>query len=228
VSRVDRKLVGFYALVATFVLVSAFAVAAVWAKAPPAAPDDDLAADALHGWLGTTEPGLVAQIESRARQELEAGALRAPRERRIANVLLRRGVTGVGVQFLLEPRALVLTGIEAKCPVKPPGSPFTLFTGLRDVAGTPGPVEQKVDRLIGRQHARGVTTRHEFAVYRIEVLGTREALFALSKDPLVRLLVVDERADVDEIDAARREYERLGPAPFVSVPLQTFTASGGE
>lgn len=250
-SKVDRKLVGFYALVVAFVLVSVFAVAAVWAKAPPVAPNDELAADALHAWLGTTEPGLVSHIETRARQELEAGALRAPKERRVANVVLRRGVTGVGVQFLLAPRAIELSGLEAKCPVAPPGSPLTMITGLPEVAGTPArSLEEKVDRIVGRarfmfqQHAqmlakspgmeraaaeaREIATSHEFAVYRLEVVGTREALFALSTEPLVRLVVVDESANVATLDATRREFEKLGPAAFLPIPAKTFTISGGQ
>jgi hypothetical protein len=241
-STFDRKLVGFAMPIVAFALVSVFAVAQMRAKAPPVQPNAALAADSAQGFLRTTEPALIAQIEARARQELEAGALKAPQERRAANVLLRRGLTGSGVQLLLEPHAFTLTGIEAKCPVKPPGSPFTTFTGLREVAGTPGSIEQKVDRIIGGQRllfeqqaqqlakspgmepaaaqAREVATSREFAVYRVEVLGTREALLALSKESFVRLVVVDEHSDVATLDAARLEYEQLGPPTYPSVPLE--------
>ena len=51
------------------------------------------------------------------------GALRAPAEVRVANVLLTRGLTGFGVQALLGPKRIELVSFEAKVPL--PGRPIT-------------------------------------------------------------------------------------------------------
>jgi hypothetical protein len=54
---------------------------------------------------------------------------------------------------------------------------------------------------------RAVAYSHEFAAYRLEVVGTREALFSLLRDPTVYAVLVNE--DEDAVEAFRREKAEM-------------------
>jgi hypothetical protein len=203
--------------------VTVFAAGALSA-APPVKPNPAAVEAVALVFLGP-EP-YRSRNRANARVLLEAGALRAPRERRTANVLLARGLTGAGVQALLAPRHMDLISFEAKVPTPgPPGQMITLWLGSSVLLSLrSGSLEVLVDKAIGRERARFLQTAQrrvgrpgmeesvaeyraaagspELALYRLEVVGTREALFSLLRDPAVGAVLVNENA------AAVTEFER--------------------
>jgi len=205
------------------VLLGILAASSVFAAAPPVKPNPAAAESVAFVFLGP-EPHRTKRL-ARARQDLEVGALRAPREERTANVLLTRGLTGVGVQTLLAPRGMDLIAFEAKVPLPgPPNHMMTIWLESISLMIPTDSIEEMVDINIGRQRYqfmqrarqmgtvpqmqetaeeyRAVAMSHEFAAYRLEVVGTREALFSLLRDPTVYAVLVKE--DEDAVEAFRR------------------------
>jgi hypothetical protein len=156
--------------------------------------------------------------------------LRAPREERTANVLLSRGLTGAGIQLLLTPRQLDLISFEAKVPLPgPPDHMMTIWLGSQALMYRGDSLEDLVDRAIGHERFRflqmaqklgkaaevqgtvaeyrAVALSPEFAVYRVEVAGTREALFSLMRERAVLAVVVNE--DASAVAAFRKQKAEM-------------------
>ena len=211
------------------ILLAACSVVAI-AGAPPVRPNPEVAEKALQAYLKTASPALIAELESRTRQDLEAGALREPKEVRVANILLKRGLTGAGIRYLLEPRGMEIVGLEARCPTSRPEDEVAIGIGQRSLVFASGNLEERVDMAVGRERhqlmqraeqlarlpgqaalaeqTRSIALSHELAVYRIEAYGTREALFTLQKDPLVRAVFVDDDPRrVAAVQGMRRDLE---------------------
>jgi len=201
-------------------LLGLLASSMAFAVAPPVKPNPAAVEAVALVFLGP-EPGRAQQL-AKSRQWLEANALRAPREERVANVLLSRGLTGVGVQSLLAPRGMELVSFEAKVPLPgPPNHMMTLAMGTRVLMYGYDSLEETVDITLGRERYkfmqmaqtlgntpdaqdqvaeyRAVAMSPELAVYRLEVVGTREALFSLLRESVVYAVLVkeDERAVTD-------------------------------
>lgn len=212
----------------TIALLGVLLATGAWAAAPPVKPNP-AAVDAVAQVFLGPEP-YRSQALAKTRVSLEIGALRAPREERTANVLLSRGLTGVGVQALLAPRGMDVISFEAKVPLPgPPNHMMTLWLGSRSLMFRGESLEELIDMTIGRERYkfmqraqqfasnpamkdsvaeyRAVALSHEFAVYRLEVVGTREALYSLLRDPVVYAVLVmeDERA----VEAFRREKAEM-------------------
>jgi hypothetical protein len=211
-----------------FALAGVLLAWAAFAAAPPVKPNPEAVEAVSQVFLGP-EP-YRAQNLARSRQLLESGALRAPGEERTANVLLSRGLTGVGVQLLLAPRHLDLISFEAKVPLPgPPGHMMTLWLGSGSLMFRGGSLEELVDKAIGHERYRflqmarklgtaaevqttveeyrAVATSPEFAAYRLEVVGTREALFSLTRERTVFAVLVNE--DASAVAAFRQEKAEM-------------------
>lgn len=205
---------------------------------PPVKSLSPAAQSALGGLLGANEEE-IAKILAEARKHLEAGALRAPGEVRVANVLLARGLTGVGVQALLGPRHIELMSFEAKVPLPgPPNHMMTLWLGAQSLAFRNASIEEMVDFALDQQRHRflqrarmmantpamrdtmleyqTVATSPELALYRLEVVGSREALFSLLRDPSVFAVLVKE--DEAWVVAIRREKAEMSSRIIRRVP----------
>src|SRR5262245_53721109 len=85
------------------------------AAGAPGAPDP-VARLALTEYLGTTDEAMIRELVMRTRQDIEAGARRAPLERRMASVFLVRGGTGAEIGGLLEPLDLALARMASMQP----------------------------------------------------------------------------------------------------------------
>ena len=211
-----------------FLLLGIALASAASAAAPPVKPNP-AAVDAVAQVFLGPEPDRARNLAKR-RQALEVGSLRAPREERIANVLLSRGLTGAGVQALLAPRHMELVSFEAKVPLPgPPNHMMTLWLGTQALPYHSDSLEELVDMAIGHERFkflqraqkmganpevrgsvaeyRAVAMSHEFAAYRLEVVGTREALFSLLRSPVVYAVLVNE--DAAAVAAFRREKAEL-------------------
>jgi hypothetical protein len=192
----------------------------------------------LGGFLGANEEH-IAKTLAEARKSLEAGALRAPAEVRVANVLLARGLTGVGVQALLGPRRIELVSFEAKVPLPgPPNHMMTIWLGAQSLAFRNASIEEMVDFALDQQRLRflqrarmmantpamrdtmleyeAVATSPELALYRLEVMGSREALFSLLRDPSVYAVLVNE--DESWVAAFQREKAEMSSRILRRVP----------
>lgn len=210
------------------VLFGMLVASSTFAAAPPVKPNP-AAADAVAQVFLGPEP-YRAQNLARSRKMLEIGALRAPREERTANLLLSRGLTGAGVQLLLAPRHLDLISFEAKVPLPgPPNHMMTLWLGSQSLVFRDEPLEDLVDKAIGHERFkflqraqqlgkaaevqdkvaeyRTVAMSPEFAVYRLEVVGTREALFSLMRERVVYAVLVNE--DASAVAAFKREKAEM-------------------
>jgi len=211
-----------------FLLLGISLASGAFAAAPPVKPNP-AAVDAVAQVFLGPEPYRARNL-ARSRADLEVGALRAPHEERTANVLLSRGLTGVGVQSLLAPRGMDLISFEAKVPLPgPPNHMMTLWLGSQALLYRGGSLEELVDMTIGHERYRflqrakklgagaefqdkvaeyrAVATSPEFAVYRLEVVGTREALFSLLDSPVAYAVLVIE--DPLAVGAFRREKAEL-------------------
>jgi hypothetical protein len=202
---------GGSAIVIQRTLIGLLGMSFAWsasAAAPPVKPNP-AAVDAVALVFLGPEPDRERN-RIRARQAVEVGALRAPHEKRTANVLLTRGLTGLGVQRLLAPRRMDVVSFEAKVPTGEASDLMTVWLGSRALMFVrDGSVEDLIDKAIGHERFefqrravhmdketaaqyRAIAFNPEFAVYRIEVVGTREALFSLSREPLVSAVLVNE------------------------------------
>lgn len=210
------------------VLLGMLLASSTFAAAPPVKPNPAAADSVAQVFLGP-EP-YRSQSLTKSRKMLEVGALRAPREERTANVLLSRGLTGAGVQLLLAPRHMDLISFEAKVPLPgPPNHMMTLWLGSQALMFRDDPLEALVDKAIGHERFkflqraqklgkaaevqatvaeyRAVAMSPEFAVYRMEVVGTREALFSLMREQVVYAVLVSE--DASAVAAFRKEKEEM-------------------
>ena len=201
------------------------------AAAPPVKPNPAAAGDAQSAFLPSSEPER-SKILAKARQTLEAGALRAPQEQRIAQVLLTRGLTGAGIEALLAPRHMELVSFEAKVPVPGPPNHFvTLWLGSRKLMFRKDSIEDLVDRAIGHERYqfllmaqreskdpenqsiaaeyRAAGMSPELGVYRIEVMGTRTALFSLLRETTVfAVLVIEDEKRVAAFHQELAEFKQ--------------------
>jgi len=207
-------------------------------SAPPVKRLPPAAQSALVGLLGPDEEE-VAKTLAEARKQLEAGALRAPAEVRVANVLLARGLIGFEVQALLGPRRLDLVSFEAKVPLPgPPNHMMTIWLGSRELAFRNASIQEMVDFALDRQRHQflqrarmmmnhpdmrdtvaeynAVATSPEFKLYRMEVMGSREALFSLLRDPAVYAVLVKE--DEALVAAIRLEQAEMASRIIRRVP----------
>jgi hypothetical protein len=187
------------------------------------AENAEAARQALQGHLRAPDSKAIDAHITRSLRDLEAGAVRAPSEQRVANILLKRGLTGAGAQALLEPRRLELVAFEAKVPLPTAENHFMTFmigtAGLAASSGIAAKIDGALDKerreFLERARAVGdvgnaqaaaeyhaVATSAELAVYRLEVLGSRESLRTLADSPVVWAVFVDEREE--RIDAFRR------------------------
>lgn len=205
---------------------------------PPAKTLSPAAQSALAGFLSPNTED-VARTLAEAGKRLEEGALRAPNEVRVANVLLARGLTGFGVQALLGPRRLDLVSFEAKVPLPgPPNHMMTIWLGSNALAFRNASIEEMVDFALDQQRHRflqrarmmanhpdmrdtvaeynAVATSPEFALYRLEVVGSREALFSLLRDPAVYGVLVNE--DEAAVAAFQREKAEMSSRIVRRVP----------
>ena len=210
------------------VLLATLLVTVALAAAPPVKPNPAAVEAVAQVFLGP-EPHRATNL-ARSRQVLEVGALRAPREERTANVLLSRGLTGTGVQALLAPRHMELVSFEAKVPLPgPPNHMMTLWLGTQVLPYHSDSLEELVDMAIGRQRYefmqraqrmgggaemqdsvaeyRAVALSREFAAYRLEVVGTREALHSLLRSPVVYAVLVNENESA--VAAFRKQKSEL-------------------
>lgn len=211
-----------------FVLLAALLVSVAFAAAPPVKPNPAAVEATCLVFLGP-EPYRAKNL-AKVRGLLEVSALRAPREERIANVLLTRGLTGAGVQALLAQRHLDLVSFEAKVPLPgPPNHMMTLWLGPQSLMFRDDSLEDLVDKAIGHERFRflqmaqklgkaaevqdtvaeyrAVALSPEFAVYRLEVAGSREALFSLMREGVVYAVLVNE--DASAVAAFREEKAEL-------------------
>lgn len=225
----------------TIALAGLLAVALTACTSSPVPPVKSLppaAQSALAGFLGPDDEH-VAKSLAEARKGLEASALRAPAEVRVANVLLARGLTGYGVQALLGPRRIELVSFEAKVPLPgPPNHMMTIWLGAQSLAFRNASIEEMVDLALDQQRHRflqrarmmantpamrdtmleyqTVATSPELALYRLEVMGSREALFSLLRDPSVYAVLVNE--DEAWVAAFQREKAELSSRILRRVP----------
>ncbi len=205
---------------------------------PPAKTLPPAAQSALNGFLGPNAERIEATL-AEAHKRLQAEALRAPAEVRVANVLLARGLTGFGVQTLLGPRRMELISFEAKVPLPgPPNHMMTIWLGSRSLAFRNASIEEMVDLALDQQRHRflqrarmmannpglrdtmleyqTVATSPDFALYRLEVMGSREALFSLLRDPSVYAVLVNE--DVTLVETFKREKAEMSSLIMRRVP----------
>jgi len=205
---------------------------------PPLKSLPPAAQSALAGFLGPDEQDTAVRL-AEARKALEVGALRAPAEVRVANVLLARGLIGYQVQALLGARRIELVSFEAKCPLPgPPNHMMTLWLGSQALAFRNAGIEEMVDFALDQQRHRflqrarlmmnnpdlrdtvaeynAVATSPELALYRLEVVGSREALFSLLRDPSVFAVLVNE--DETLVRAFRGEQAEMASRIIRRVP----------
>jgi hypothetical protein len=188
----------------------------VRAAAPPVKVNAQAASEAMSAFLGTSDSPYIERIVAEERKFLEIGALRSPDEIVASFILLNRGLTGVGLHAMLVPRELTLTGMETKIPLASGAKIETLWIDQQGMLMTNTTVlEEKVDLAIGRERyklkqradrfgpgkrgaeltahiaeLREMALSREFAVYRLEVVGRRSALFDLLRDKAVRAVFV--------------------------------------
>lgn len=206
-----------------------------FAKAPPVKPNPRAADEAMFGFLRAKDDAHAAHLIAEERKFLEIGALRGPDEVVVADVLLKRGFTGVSVRALLEPRELLLAAIEAKIPLALGSKIVTVGIGQQTLLLMPATtLDERVDRAIGRERhkfmqrarrfgpdthgaeldahieeLREQATSPEFAAYRLEVIGTRAKLFTLLRDASVRAVFVNrDSGRAKSLLAERRDLEK--------------------
>jgi hypothetical protein len=223
------------------------------AKAPPVKSNPRAADDAMHGLLQARDDAQIARLLSEERKFLEIGALRDPDAMVIADVLLKRGFTGVHVRALLEPRGLLLSGMETKIPLASGSKIITGWIGQGAILIFPAAtLDEKVDMAIGRERynfmqrarnfspdqtgsevgasleeLREMATSPEFAAYRLEVIGTRAQLFTLLRDASVRAVFVNRNSRrVKPLLAERRQLEAY--AATLPPPVRMGPVAGVE
>lgn len=227
-----------------FAMLSGLALAGVTLADAPVHPAAALAQAELESYLRTTNPALIEQLVARAQRGLEADAQRAPQDQRIANVILAHGLDGAGIAALLEPRGIALVGLAARCPMKSGRMPAEIEIPQAALGALTDGVATRVDGAFERERkrfsklaqrmsagadegltaspaARDLVARYrevaasgELAAYRLEVMGTRAALFALSRAPPVRAVFVDENAQrVAEARAIERNVQEWRNPP---------------
>jgi len=183
--------------------------------------------ETLSAVLRVADKKLIAARVAQARLDVESGARNAPDQRRVATVVLREGLTGVGIQSLLDLRGLQLASLEGKTPVPATGTTMTVGIGHVMLSRFPGSIRDRVDfamdfqrerfrvqadRLEGRPEARQqmlefreVAESPHFAIYALDVVGRREDFRPLLADAHVRAVFVDE----DEARVAALDSEPL-------------------
>lgn len=189
----------------------------------------------MFGFLRAKDAAHAAHLIAEERKFLEIGALRSPDQIVVADVLLKRGFTGVSVRALLEPRELLLAGMEAKIPLASGSKISTVGISQQAIILMPATtLDERVDRAIGRERfkfmqranrfgpdthgseldahiaeLREQAVSPEFAAYRLEVIGTRSQLFTLLRDVSVRAVFVNrDSGRARSLLAQRRELEK--------------------
>ena len=79
-------------------VMAAVVCAGALAKAPPVKPNPRVADETMFEFLRAKDDAHAARLISEERKFLEIGALRSPEEVVVADVLLKRGFTGVSVR----------------------------------------------------------------------------------------------------------------------------------
>jgi hypothetical protein len=231
--------------------VAVLVCACALAKAPPVKPNPMAADEAMFGFLRAKDDAHAAHLIAEERKFLEIGALRSPDEVVVANVLLKRGFTGVSVRALLEPRELLLAGMEAKIPFASSSKILSVGIGQeRILLMSATTLDERVDRAIGRERykfmqranrfgpgehgaeleahiaeLREQATSPEFAAYRLEVIGTRAQLFSLLRDVSVRAVFVSrDSGRARSLLAERRELEKQ--ARYIGPPVRMGRVEG--
>lgn len=230
-------------------LAMGLAVAA-FAKAPPVKPNPRAADEAMRDLVQSRDDAHAAHLMAEERKFLEIGALRDPDEVVLADILLKRGFTGVSIRALLEPRGLLLTGMQTKIPLAAGSKIITGWIGMENIiVSSADTLDDKVDVAIGRERhrfmqrarnfvpdvngtaldadiaeLREMATSPEFAAYRLEVLGTRAQLFTLLRDASVRAVFVNrDTSRVKSMLAERRNFEAYAsqlPPPVRMGPVR--------
>jgi hypothetical protein len=174
----------------------------------------DASLQALQAFLGSSDAGLIADRLATASKQIEVGAVRAPRERRVAQVLLREGLRGQGVQSLLERYRLGLLSFEAKAPLSGAVDHFVTLTTPATALPPSRTLAERVDGALDLDHGaflehghrlagdagqsslaaefRATAAQRRLSVYRLEVSGTREDLRSLAASSVVRAVFVVE------------------------------------
>ncbi len=162
----------------------------------------------LGRYLSSSDTGTFSERIAAAGRALEESARKAPRESRAAQVFFLDAVDGFAVQQLLRPGSMDIVGFSVAVTTAAPDL-FVPQDYPAQAIQFGRNIEERIDTALARRRAGSVVPPNAShrdvyrAIYRIDVVGTREWLNTLRRDRLVYGVFVDEEKVVPQrADAA--------------------------